>query len=141
MRAMRKTTVTIGDQTYEITPLPARVSLALLSRISGVVAAGLGSVRSLADAARAGTSFLSAMLSEVDEALVQRIADEFAKVSFVLDGEKRVPLSACFETQFSGHSDELVQWMRACLEHEYGPLGTWVKRLVPEAPQAQTPSP
>jgi len=144
MRALRSTRVVIGDQIYEITPLPAKTSLTVLTRLSGVVAAGLGTVRSLSDAARAGASFLGAVVSQADDELVGFVASEFAKATFVIDDVKgtRVPLASCFETQFAGYADEMVQWLRAALTHEFGPLAEWVKRSLPtDPPAAKAPSP
>jgi len=139
-------TKAIGPFEYEVLPLPAGVSIRLMTRVLKMGAPAFAEVSSLRDAASAVGTMLAAGLAELDEEIVMFACGELAKVTqIVVDGgARKIALSGVFDEHFRGRVPDLFAWMRFAAEVTYGPLGEALKGAmgaVPEAAEKPTPAP
>lgn len=116
----------IDGVTYRVRPLMTRASLQVMARVLKMVAPAFGSVASLKQAAGAGMAMIGNALADLDEATLDFVCQEFAKVTHV-EGEKngkptRVQLSTCFDLHFAGRLPALFEWVKFAAEVTYGPL-------------------
>lgn len=116
----------IDGVTYRVRPLMAGASLKVMARTLRMIAPAFGSVGAMKQAAGAGMAVLGNALSDLDEATLDFVCAEFAKVTHV-EGEKngkptRVSLSTCFDLHFAGRLMALFEWLKFAAEVTYGPL-------------------
>jgi hypothetical protein len=122
-------TKAIGSFEYEVLPLPAGVSIRLMTRVLKMSAPAFAEVSSLRDAASAVGTMLAAGLAELDEEIVMFACGELAKVTqIVVDGgARKIALQGVFDEHFRGRVPDLMAWMRFAAEVTYGPLGGALK--------------
>ena len=152
---------TIGGLVYTVQPLPTRKALQVMARVLKMAAPGFGDVASLERAAEhmgALVGTLTALLGELDEAVLLFLCESFADVSRV---QMAIPMSLGknaaggygFDEHFRGKLPDLFEWLRFAVEVTYGPLVPWLKSIAAKAkakaeakraaaaPQAPAPSP
>lgn len=129
------TTKVLGGFEYEVLPLPAGTSLRLMARVLKMTAPAFAEVSALRDAASAVGTLLSTGLAGLDEDVVLYAASEFAKVTQVVQGDRKVALGPVFDEHFRGRMGDLFAWLRFAAEVTYGPLGeALAKALNPPSP-------
>ena len=124
----------IGEHSYEVLPLPAGMSLKVLARVLKMVGPAFSDVASLSEAASAVGTVLAGGLAELDEETVAFVCSELAKVTTVVDGDKKLQLSRVFDEHFRGRIVDLFAWLRFAAEVTYGPLGAALVAMKPETP-------
>jgi len=151
-------TRTIGGLVYTVQPLPTRKALQVMARVLKMAAPGFGDVASLERAAEhmgALVGTLTALLGELDEAVLLFLCESFAEVSRVETAPgRRLSLGgAQLDEHFRGKLPDLFEWLKFAVEVTYGPLVPWLKSIAAKAkaeaeakraaaaPQAQAPSP
>lgn len=139
-------TRSIGPCEYEVLPLPAGVSLRVMTRVLKMAAPAFAEVSSLRQAAFALGALFSAGLSEIDEDVLLYVTTEFSKVTQIVSdgGSRKVLLSTCFDEHFRGRIPDLFGWLKFAAEVTYGPLDAAMKtalsasgqsvKLTPDAP-------
>lgn len=148
----------IGGLVYTVMPLPTRKALQVMARVLKMAAPGFGDVASLERAAEhmgALVGTLTALLGELDEAVLLFLCESFAEVSRVETAPgRRLSLGgAQLDEHFRGKLPDLFEWLKFAVEVTYGPLVPWLKSIAAKAkaeaeakraaaaPQAQAPSP
>jgi hypothetical protein len=117
---------TIGEFTYTVTKLGATQGQKLLVKLIkslGPAASGIGS----------GTigEVLAGAVTNLDPALVDELTEVFAKQTEVLTPEgKRPQLSDIYNEHFSGHYDELVDWLVFCVQENFESFLAGVRRNI-----------
>lgn len=113
---------TVGERTYEVTPLASTASIRVMTRMLKMAAPAFATVASLREAAQALGMLLAAGCAGLDEEVLLFAATEFSKVTKVIDGDKKVPLTSIFDEHFRGRVGDMMEWMNAAAEVTYGPL-------------------
>lgn len=131
-------TRTIGGLVYTVQPLPTRKALQVMARVLKMAAPGFGDVASLERAAEhmgALVGTLTALLGELDEAVLLFLCESFAEVSHVEIGSgKRLSLGgAQLDEHFRGKLPDLFEWLKFAVEVTYGPLVPWLKSIAAKA--------
>ena len=122
----------IGDCTYTVTMLPAklgnRVLLKLMKSVAPVFAVASGGVAALA-AGGIGPAIQS--LSEDDfDWIAQQLAE---KTEVNMGGDQSPTLARVFDLHFAGKYMEELEWLEFAIEVNYGPFFRELKRRAAEA--------
>ena len=137
MLAAQSKEVSIGGRRYSIRPLSASVAMRVMVRVLKGAAPAFADLTSLRDASRAVGSLLSGLLVDIDEATVEYVQAELAKVTDVVGANgNSAKLSDIYDVYFTGRIVEQLEWTKAAAEVTYGPL---LARLsAPTAPEPQS---
>ena len=100
---------------YTVTPLGAKQGLAVMSRLSKMIA-GAAKHSETKEAAIAGA------LEAISADDLTFLCDVFAKLTTFANGEKEPLLSTFFDDHFSGEYGRLLQWLGFCLEVNFSSL-------------------
>lgn len=130
---------TIGGVTYEVIPLNATDSIAVMARILGLAGTALRSVRALKDARAAVGAFLATSLDTIETDDFLFLAKTLAKVTKVVDGKTKRPLDTIFDEHFRGRFWDLPEWVKFAAEVTYGPLEEIPARLTPPGTPKEAP--
>ena len=133
MRNAQVQTKRIGEASYEVLPLATGMSLKVLSRVLKMAAPAFADLKSMAEAASAVVALLSELAAGLDEDALAFVTAEFAKVTTVSIGDKKLPLGGergIYEEHFRGDIMGLFEWLKFAAEVTYGPL---FERLKAEA--------
>lgn len=115
----------IGSTTYRVTQLPAKLGRSMLVRFVRLVGPGAGSF--VGGLGRAG-AFDAGIAQGIAEGLhdlcrrlndddVNAICDELAKYTVVVQSRDiELRLSDIFDDHFAGKYDQMLAWLRFCLE-------------------------
>lgn len=129
---------TIGGLVYTVQALPTRRALQVMTRVLKMAAPGFGDVASLERAAEhlgALVGTLTALLGELDEAVLLFLCESFAEVSKVeiAPGRPIALAGPAFDEHFRGKLPDLFEWLRFAVEVTYGPLVPWLKSIAAKA--------
>lgn len=71
-----------------------------------------------------GTTVLSRLMKAADATVVldPEVCSAFARSTLILSEGKRVRLSDVFEEHFAGAYEELLEWVKASTEFNFGPF-------------------
>lgn len=134
----------IGGLAYAVQPLPARLSLQVMTRVLRMAGPGFGDVASLAQAAQAVGELLAGFAANLDEDVILFVCDALAGVSRVETGSHVIPLgpskdgAAAWSEHFRGKPVELFEWLKFAAEVSYGPLADALKARLPKAAASAT---
>lgn len=133
----------IGSTTFHMEPLGAKAGQRILLRI-GKTLADLFAARDLATLQAAIVSAIKGM-SEAD---FDHITAAFADATFVdfrdpnpANGSKAMKLTAVYDSQFAGHYECLVEWVRWGLEVNFGSFFVEARALMSRAEASPSSSP
>ena len=132
----------IEGTTYRVMPVPAGIGNKVLLRLGKVGAPAV--ITLLASPSSKRGAWLAAMPSFVRAIDLLREEDldfvckEFAKETQHGTSGKLRPLGDSFDEHFRGAYPAMFQWLRFCMEVNFGPLWTWETGLVPDPPADAT---
>lgn len=112
---MATQTITISDVTYEVTESLAEDGLPILCALTNLAAGG----PELKGLSMTGL-ILSAVANKDLRHVVKEACDEFAKMTQVVSGNKKIQLSQIFTTHFQGKYKDLISWLIFALKVNYG---------------------
>lgn len=109
---------------YEVLPLPAGRGVRVMAQLAKVIGPGIGEAASLAEAAANIGRTIGAFTERLDPDVVETLCREFAATTTVTAGQSRTSLGAgiAFDEHFAGQYDALLEWLRFCMEVNFGPL-------------------
>lgn len=124
----------IGGVRYSVQPLAAGVALRIMARAMRLAAPAFADLRSIQDAAKITGAMLAGLLTDLDDATLEMVTGEFAKVTQVHgDGDKVAQLAVIYDEHFRGRIVEQLEWLRFAGEVTYGPLGARLTAMASEA--------
>jgi hypothetical protein len=131
----------IGGVRYSVQPLAAGVALRLMARAMRLAAPAFADLRSIQDAAKITGAMLAGLLTDLDDATLEMVTGELAKVTQVHgENDKAAPLAVIYDEHFRGRIVEQIEWLRFAGEVTYGPLGARLTAMASEAAQVQPPA-
>jgi len=138
MLAVQAQEKVIGGVRYSVQPLAAGVALRIMARAMRLAAPAFADLRSIQDAAKITGAMLAGLLTDLDDATLEMVTGELAKVTQV-HGEngKAAPLAVIYDEHFRGRIVEQIEWLRFAGEVTYGPLGARLTAMASEAAQVQ----
>lgn len=107
---------------YRVTPLTTSIAVKVMTRVLRMAAPAFADVTSLRDASKAVGAMLSGVLTDLDDAVVEYVAGELAKVTRVDVGGAFVTLDTIYEQHFCGRLVQFFAWVKFAAEVTYGPL-------------------
>lgn len=124
----------IGEFRYIVTPLTARKSAHVFTRLAKILAAVMDSEE--------GSS--SKALAEIDDDTVDYLIDAFAPTTSVVLSDTRSPqLNTIFDVHFQGRAKEMFEWLGFCIKVNYadffGGLATIGPRESPTSTAGSSP--
>jgi hypothetical protein len=109
----------IDGLSYSVTPLGTTEGLKVLNRLQKLVAAGASAEH-----------FVAGVLAALTETDTLFLCDTFKKLTLVEIAPGKEPcLKDFFEDHFTANYGALVQWLKFCLEVNYGSLFTLAESL------------
>lgn len=124
----------IGEHTYEVTTLGAKMGLKVGMRLTKALARGTeleelkaGGITVMGAITKAFAHILIALPEEDFDFIVSTFAQSTV---VVLSDEQRPSLAKMFDLQFAGRYEDFIEWLKFCVEVNYGPLvDAWKVRL------------
>ena len=123
-------TVTLGDRSFEVRPLPATRALKLFYRLGRVLGPSLAAMSGTAGAAATGISgmpaeafgrAISILCEKLDDTEVDTISNAFLTSCAVTENGRRSELdTAMINTMFAGNLLDMHKLLAAALEVNYG---------------------
>lgn len=132
----------IGDVTYHVIPLPAGKALVMSARLARFLMPVIGEAATLlghkgdklsVEDLFTMTKILDGMLDGLNDDAITYLYETLAPTTQAERGEKKVQLASCFDEHFRGRLLECFQWLRFCLEVNFGPLFEGLGKMVADA--------
>lgn len=137
---MQRKTETINGREFAVTSLPAVTSLRLqseLARRHGGEIMALSLAGELKDAEKIGSAFRD-LFHTLDPDMIEKLRHTFAQVSTI--DNRPIADKGSFEAAFTGRPEDMLAWLKFCLNAEFGELFRAVLGQVAATGDQDTPS-